>query len=82
MTIVAIINKNTNIVENVSLDDRPIDQINLPDPYFVLDLSTLLSVKWNKVNDEWVQTTPVLGEGGKGDVWDGEKLVRPKSADD
>lgn len=83
MTILAIINTNTNICENVTLDDRPADQVTVPGPYLVLDLMTTPAIKWYK-NDQgvWTQTDPIEGQGGKGMIWNGQVLEQPKPDDD
>lgn len=77
MTMLAIINTTTNICENVTLDDRPAEEVQVPG-YLVLDLSTTHAVDWvwdDNLND-WVSVENV-GNGGIGDVWDGQKLVQP-----
>lgn len=76
MTILAIINKDTNLVENTSVDDRPINEIIMPDPYFVIDLETTMAVIYSK-NKETGEITSVeiVGQGGIGFTWDGTKLI-------
>ena len=78
MTILAIINRNNNICENVTLDDRPISEIVLPDPYFALDLEITPAVDWilDENTNTWYQVEGT-GNGGIGDVWDGTRLVEP-----
>lgn len=81
MTQVAIINKNTNICENVSTDPRPVSDIILPEPYFAIDLSITPAIDWvwNNTLQDWEQVEGI-GNGGIGDVWDGTKLIQPKPA--
>lgn len=79
MTYLAIINTNTMICENVTVDDRPADQITLPGPYLVLDLSIVPAIKWTKdANGEWILGEEKLGSGGKGMIWTGQRLEQPK----
>lgn len=74
----AIINRNTNICENVTSDPRPIEEIVLPEPYFVVDITTTHAIDWvwDETLNDWVSVEGV-GNGGIGDVWDGEKLMQP-----
>lgn len=76
MRTIAIINSITNVCVNVTLDDRPIDQINLSQPYFALELNTTPAIDWVWDNTQWVQVEGI-GNGGIGDVWDGSKLIQP-----
>lgn len=79
MAHLAIINTNTNICENVTIDNRPISEISMPEGYIVLELDKIPAMDWVK-NDqgEWTQVGPTLGEGGKGDIWNGIMLIQPK----
>ena len=79
MTILAIINKDTNLVENVSLDDRPISEITLPDPYFVINLETTIAVLYSRDPDtKEIVSEEIVGQGGIGFTWDGTKLNGPQ----
>ena len=79
MTILAIINKDTNIVENVSKDERQISEITLPEPYFVIDLETTIAVLYSRdPNTKEIISEEVIGEGGIGFTWNGNKLVGPQ----
>lgn len=78
MTTVLWINKKTNIVDNTSLDDRPISEITLPDTHFALDLSSTRSIHYYKDESGNVQSSETIGEGGKGFTWDGTKLIGPQ----
>jgi hypothetical protein len=79
MTYFAIINTNTNICENVTVDDRPANEIPIPAGYIIKDLSTIPAMDWVKdQSGEWIQVGPTMGEGGKGDIWDGTMLIQPK----
>lgn len=69
MTTVLWVNKKTNIVDNVSLDDRPISEITLPDTHFALDNDTSISV---------INGQEITGQGGIGFTWDGSKLIEPQ----
>jgi len=68
MATIAIINRNTNIVENIGIDDRDASEIQLPDPYFAVNID-----KTTCVNEE----TTGQGGGGIGYKWDGIKLIHP-----
>ena len=79
MIYLAIINGNTNICENVTSDTRPLNEIILPPPYFAVDLANTPAIDWiwsNELND-WYERE-FIGNGGIGDVWNGQKLVQPK----
>ena len=78
MTTLAIINSITNICENVSLDDRPLNEIQLSEPYFVIDLETTITIHWtwDIETNSWIQVE-AIGSGGIGYTWDGTKLIQP-----
>jgi len=78
MTTLAIINSITNICENVSLDDRPLNEIQLSEPYFVINLETALTIHWvwEIETSSWTQVE-AIGSGGIGYAWDGTKLIQP-----
>jgi hypothetical protein len=78
MTTLAIINSITNVCENISLDDRPVSEIQLPEPYFVVDLdtTTTLNWTWDTETNALVQVERI-GSGGIGYTWDGTKLIEP-----
>ena len=76
---IAIINMQTNICENISADDRPLEEIHIPGPYFVIDLDSTSAIDWvwDETKQIWIAVEG-MGNGGIGDVWDGSKLVAPK----
>ena len=78
MATLAIINLNTNICENVVIDDRPINEIQFAEPYFAVDLDVTATIRWNLdiETNSWVQSE-VFGSGGIGYAWDGTKLIQP-----
>ena len=78
MATYAIINRNTNIVENIGEDDRPAEEIMLPDPHFVVPVRGTPSLVWvyNDTDNTWAQEEGV-GMGAIGDTWDGQKFIRP-----
>ena len=79
MIYLAIINTNTNICENVTVDTRPANQVIVPGPYLVLDLKTTPAIKWHKdAEGIWVQGQEQLGIGGIGMIWNGQRLEQPK----
>lgn len=79
MSYIAIINTNTNICENVTVDFRNAVDIVLPHPYIAIDLETTPAIKWHKDDDtgEWIQNPPINGIGGIGMIWDGQTLMQP-----
>ena len=81
MATYAIINGNTNLVENISADDRPIEEIVLPAPYFVVPIQNTPCVVWlyNDAANEYFQEE-THSMGGTGDTWDGQKFIRPRPA--
>lgn len=79
MIYLAIINTETNFCENVTVDDRPIEDITLPHPYIAIDLNTTPAVKYHKDDaGVWVANPPIVGIGGIGMIWNGEWLEQPK----
>lgn len=75
----AIINNQTNICENVSTDPRPASEIEIPG-YTVLNLSEIPSVgwEWDTTTKEWVMVDEGLGQGGIGNTYENGKLIEPK----
>lgn len=75
---IGIINSSTSICENVALDERPLADIQLPEPYFALDIDGVIAVIWTyDTTPEEAYTVEVLGGGGIGFLWDGERLLQP-----
>ena len=79
MTLLAIIDSTTNKCVNVSSDDRDISEIEIPAPFFVINLETTIAIDWvfDESISDYVQVEGI-GNGGIGDDWDGTKLVQPK----
>ena len=79
MTTILWVNKETNIVENSSIDDRPFSEITLPNEYLALDRDTTSSVLYlkNKETGE-IDVIELIGQGGIGFTWDGTKLLGPQ----
>lgn len=79
MTILAIINAQTMVCENVSSDPRPASEIQIPD-FIVLDLEQTQAVgwEWDESIKDYVMVDQNLGEGGIGDTYSNGKLVEPK----
>lgn len=76
---IGIINSNTSICENVALDERSLDEIQLPAPYFALDIDSIVAVIWTyDTTPEEAYTVEVLGGGGIGFLWVGGRLLQPK----
>lgn len=77
MTTLAIIDTTTNTCVNVTLDDRPANQVSLPNPFIAIDLTTTPSVDWVMENNSLVAVESI-GCGGIGDKYENGKLVAPK----
>jgi hypothetical protein len=78
MTILALINNQTNICENVSLDTRPANEITIAG-YTVLDLEqiSVITWDWNEELNDYEQVERI-GNGGIGFVYTDGKLVQVK----
>lgn len=78
MTILALINNQTNICENVSLDTRPVNEITIAG-YTVLDLEqiSVITWDWNEELNDYEQVESI-GNGGIGFVYTDGKLVQVK----
>jgi hypothetical protein len=76
MTNLAIINAETLICENVTVDDRPASEIQI-DGYIVLDLLTTICVSWYWDGTDWVEQES-MGEGSIGDTYQNGKLYQEK----
>lgn len=78
MTILALINNQTNICENVSLDTRPANEITIAG-YTVLDLEqiSVITWDWNEELNDYEQVESI-GNGGIGFVYTDGKLVQVK----
>ena len=78
MTILALINNQTNICENVSLDTRPVNEITIAG-YTVLDLEqiSVITWDWNEELNDYEQVERI-GNGGIGFVYTDGKLVQVK----
>lgn len=79
MTILAWINEQNSVCENVSSDPRPAADITLPG-YLIIDLEATPAVgwQWDEATNDYVQIDQNLGEGGIGDTFENGKLVEPK----
>jgi hypothetical protein len=78
MTKLALINNNTNICENVTIDDRAANEINI-EGYTVLDLDNTPVINWNwneSLND--FEEVESIGNGGIGFTYVNGKLVSDK----
>ena len=78
MTQLAIINNITNICENVSIDNREVNEINI-EGYTVLDLDNTPVINWNwneSLND--FEEVESIGNGGIGFTYVNGKLVSDK----
>jgi hypothetical protein len=78
MTILALINEQTMVCENVSIDDRPASDIQIAG-FIVLDLNATptISWEWDEQTQEWVKMNEVMGEGGIGFTYQNGKLIAP-----
>jgi hypothetical protein len=79
MTTILWLNKETNIIDNVSIDDKPISEITLPDLYIALDQKDILGIVYEYDEEiKEVYSYEALGLGGKHFTWDGTKLIGPQ----
>jgi hypothetical protein len=76
MTNLAIINAETLICENVTVDDRPASEIQI-EGYIVIDLSTTIYVSWFWDGSDFVEQESI-GEGSIGDTYQNNKLYQEK----
>ncbi len=77
MASLAMINGSTNLCENVVLDDRPIDEIPIPAPYFLLDVATTPTLIWRTDTTGTLVQLASMGDGGIGYAWNGTTLIQP-----
>jgi hypothetical protein len=79
MTTVLWLNKETNKIDNITIDDKPISEINLPDPYTALDKEATLGINYVYFSDtKEIFVDEGLGIASIGFTWDGEKLIGPQ----
>lgn len=73
-----LINKETNIADSAVAWDGNIETWQPPETHLALLLDTIPAVDWvwNEETTKWIAVEGI-GNGGIGDVWDGEKLVQP-----
>jgi len=78
MTKLALINNNTNICENVTIDDRAANEINI-EGYTILDLdnTSVINYVWNEdlTNLDEIES---IGNGGIGSTYLNGKLINEK----
>lgn len=71
-----MVNKSTNIVENICLWDGDIKTWNPTDAYIMLDQSSTSSVFWRMNKDKTdYELVTMDGFGQIGFSWDGEKVI-------
>jgi len=76
MTRILLINNTTNKLENISVDERPVSEINI-EGYTVLDESTTSALDWEWDGTDWIS---ISGIPRIGQDWDGTNLTIPKPA--
>lgn len=78
MTILALINNQTNICENVSSDERPANEI-IIQGYTVLDLeqTPVINWSWNETLNDFEEVESI-GNGGIGFTYTNGKLIANK----
>jgi hypothetical protein len=78
MTKLALINNNTNICENVTIDDRAANEINI-EGYTILDLdnTSVINYVWNE-NLTNINEIESIGNGGIGCTYLNGKLINEK----
>lgn len=74
-----LINKETNVVENYIGWDGNTETWQPEDTYFVVPAETTPAIDWiwDEAQNDWV-TVEGIGNGGIGDVWDGQKVSQVK----
>lgn len=82
MTTLALINEQTLICENITLDPRPAEEISVPG-YIVIDQEKTMYRVWkhdNTLND-WFLVDLEPGQGGIGDKYENGALFNPTKPD-
>lgn len=80
MTILALINQNTMVCDNTSLDDRPASDIHI-EGYIVLDLMQTPAYGWVWDGQQWQKFQKPNGEAAIGYVYENGALIEPKPED-
>ena len=75
-----LVNKNTKLTENSVEWDGNVSTWSPPDIDLTLEQSTTPSIDWvwDAETLEWVLGETTIGNGGIGDTWNGEALIKPK----
>jgi hypothetical protein len=76
MTILGLVNAQTLICENVTIDERPASEVQI-DGYIVIDITTTSVITWNWNGIDWIEVDSI-GDGGIGYSYENGKLVLPK----
>ena len=78
-----LVNKETNIVDNAVEWDGDTSKWLPPDIDLTLNQSTTESIDWvwDAQISEWVAAEITIGNGGIGDTWNGETLIKPKPSE-
>lgn len=80
MARLGLVNQQTLICENITLDDRPVSEIQL-DGYIVLDLMQTMAYRWDWNGQEWVKREIGFNQGCIGFLYESGSLVEPKPED-
>ena len=74
-----MINKLTNIVENIVIWTGNTDEWSPPSMFITRPQEEVMAQvwQWNGESKEW-NSADILGMGGIGDIWNGERLNRNK----
>lgn len=77
-----LVNKDTNVVENYIAWDGNTKVWQPPETHFVVPAETTPAVDWvwSEETLEWIAVEGI-GNGGIGDVWDGQKVSQVKPID-
>lgn len=76
-----LVNKETNIVENIVEWDGNTDNWQPPETYLALPVETTPASDWtwDHINEKWVEVESA-GNGGIGDSWNGTRLIEEQPA--
>lgn len=74
-----LVDTQTNIVDNLVVWDGNTEQWTPPASHIALPQATTPRLIWvkNETTQAWEQIE-VMGTGGIGDAWDGQKLIQPQ----
>ena len=72
-----MINKSTNVVENIVVWDGNLETWNPGDEFLLLKAEETPCTLWSWNNDQ-LQSEEIIGAGGINDTWDGNTVIKPQ----